>query len=128
MIYIIDFDTTKKAPHDVQARLIFEALGADNSGMLCIEGIGDVLISWGLPLSEAATYIQLHEKHGNDEIDLCEFVKCFQPMWKYVYKILEDEITLERAIVIEKVMTTKKYNTFNDKNETVGSTVIRHRV
>lgn len=49
-------------------------------------------------------------------------------MWKYAYKILEDEITMERAIVIEKVMTTKKDNTFNDENETVDSMVIRHRV
>lgn len=50
LYYFLDFDTTKKASHDVQARLVFETLDSDNSGMLCIEEIGDVLISWGLPL------------------------------------------------------------------------------
>ncbi|GJJ70059.1 hypothetical protein EMPS_02408 [Entomortierella parvispora] len=74
-----------------QAKLVFETLDSDSSGYLDIEELQHLLVSWGLPESEAAGYLKECDKDSSNGIDFIEFYENMPTIWKFAIQSFIDE-------------------------------------
>eukprot|EP01136_Pigoraptor_vietnamica_P007544 Opistho-1_new@41814 len=69
------------------ARCIFDLLDEDKSGFLELDELHELLVQWGLPVSEATDFLQAFDD-GDGRIDFGEFVKFMRPVWMYAYSTI----------------------------------------
>ncbi|KAF9160804.1 hypothetical protein DFQ26_005156 [Actinomortierella ambigua] len=74
-----------------QAKLVFDCLDADGSGNLDLEELEYLLVSWGLPKSEAAGYLKTIDTDGSGKIEFKEFYKGMETIWKFAIQSFIDE-------------------------------------
>ena len=66
-----------------QAKIVFDAMDADNSGFLEVTEIESVLVSWGLSLAESHGLIIARDTSGDGKIDLQEFIDHFGEVYEF---------------------------------------------
>ncbi|KAG0043245.1 hypothetical protein BGZ83_011683 [Gryganskiella cystojenkinii] len=74
-----------------QAKLVFETLDSDSSGYLDKEELEHLLVSWGLPASEASGYLKACDKDSSGGINFIEFYETMPTVWKFAIQSFIDE-------------------------------------
>ncbi|KAF9356276.1 hypothetical protein BGX34_010008 [Mortierella sp. NVP85] len=74
-----------------QAKLVFDILDSDSSGVLSLDELEHLLVSWGLPANEAAGYLKNVDKDASNGVDFDEFYQHMETIWKFGVQSFIDE-------------------------------------
>lgn len=68
---------------ELQAKIVFDAMDADDSGFLEVTEIESVLMSWGLSRAESHSLVIARDTSGDGKIDLQEFIDNFREVYEF---------------------------------------------
>lgn len=73
-----------------RARLVFDRLDSDQSGAISSAELGDLLVSWGLPRTDAAACLREVDRGAaaDGKIDFREFYEGLAPVWEFACAIV----------------------------------------
>lgn len=71
-----------------RAMIVFEKLDEAGSGKISLRELGDLLVSWGLPRSEAEFTMQEHDRNADGQLNFEEFYRNLRPIWEFAARIV----------------------------------------
>ena len=80
-----------------QARAVFDSIDLDKSGVLERFELAELLIQWGCPDDEVASYIAHVDVDGDGHIDFTEFLYKMEVIWKFGFGYVLHARATEKA-------------------------------
>mmetsp|Transcript_50378 Transcript_50378/g.79868 ORF Transcript_50378/g.79868 Transcript_50378/m.79868 type:complete len:425 (-) Transcript_50378:114-1388(-) len=71
-----------------RARFVFDILDSDKSGKVSLEELGDLLVSWGLPRTDAEPTMREYDRDGSGHLCFEEFYETLSVVWEFAAGVM----------------------------------------